>query len=332
VEETVPEEEAIPEIKCEEQGSFCQQPLAVQKDLMAKYEVAVKLLKNFQYELAEDMAQQIIGTVPDWDKAKELLDVSTKAKNELLTQKKEEEDAAMRKELEKKVATYLQEAQSLMRQAKYEQVKELISKIFEIDPNNQGAKDLADKIEALDSKRKRLADDRAKFLITLSKYEKIFGEGQKHYEAKEYRKSIESLQKCISYPPIEGDRITEIRNNCKKMLNDSNDKLKAAVTPELGAGMEAYTNGRYKEAIEAYNRVLKMDYKNKEAKDGISKAKEALEDEAREIYSRAAIAESVSDYATACPLYNRVLEISIPGSKYYNNAASKAKKRCGTKL
>jgi len=327
-----PAEEAIPEVKCEEQGSFCQQPLAVQKQLLAEYEVAVKLFKNFQYELSEDRVQQILSKVPDWNKAKDLLEVSTRAKDELLTQKKQEEDATLRKELEKKVSDYLQEAQSLMRKEKYEQVKELISKIFEIDPNNQGAKDLADKIEAADAKKKRLADDRAKFLVTLSKYEKIFGEGKKHHNSKEYRKAIESLQICISYPPIEGEKIAEIRNNCKKLLNESNELLKTTVTPELSAGMEAYTNGRYKEAIEAYNRVLKMDYKNKEAKEGISKSKEALEEEAREVFSRAAIAESVSDYTTACPLYNRVLEISIPGSKYYNNAAAKAKKRCGTKL
>ena len=330
--EAAPAEEVIPEVKCEEQGSFCQQPLAVQKQLLAEYEVAVKLFKNFQYELAEDRVQQILAKVSDWDKARELLEVSTRAKDDLLAQKKQEEDATMRKELEKKVATYLQEAKSLMRQEKYEQVKELISKIFEIDPNNQGAKDLADRIEAMDTKKKRLSEYRAKFLVTLSKYEKIFAEGKKYYDIKEYRRSIESLQKCIAYPPIEGDKITEIRNGCKKLLNESNDKLKATVTPELSGGMEAYTNGRYKEAIEAYNRVLKMDYKNKEAKDGIAKSKEALEDEAREVFSRAAIAESVSDYATACPLYNRVLEISIPGSKYYNNAAEKAKKRCGTKL
>jgi len=331
-EEAVPAEEAIPEVKCEEQGSFCQKPLGVQKDLLAKYEVAVKLLKNFQYELAEDMAQQLLAEVPDWNKAKELLDVATKAKDELLTQKKQEEESTMRKELEKKVSSYLQEAKSLMRKEKYEQVKELISKIFEIDPNNQGAKDLADKIEAIETKKKQLSEDRAKFLVTLSKYEKILSEGKKYHVAKEYRKAIESLQKCISYPPIEGDKITEIRNSCKNLLNESSELLKVAVTPELSGGMEAYTNGRYKEAIESYNRVLKMDYKNKEAKDGISKSKEALEEEAREVFSRAAIAESVSDYATACPLYNRVLEISIPGSKYYNNAATKAKKRCGTKL
>ena len=331
-EETVPQEEAIPEVKCEEQGSFCQQPLAVQKQLLAEYEVAVKLFKNFQFELAEDRAQQLLSKVPDWNKAKELLEVATAEKEKLLYQKKEEEEAAMRKTLEKKVATYLQEAQSLMRQQKYELVKETISKIFEIDPNNQGAKDLADQIELMELKKQKLADERAKFLIDLSKYEKIYAEAKKYYDTKQYRKAIETAQKCIAYPPVEGDQINNIRGGCKRLLSESNGLLKEAVTPELSSGMEAYTNGRYKEAIDSYNRVLKMDYKNKEAKDGVIKAREAVEEEAREIFSRAAIAESVSDYATACPLYHRVIEISVSGSKYYNAASAKAKSRCGTKL
>ena len=329
---SAPTEEAIPEVKCEEQGSFCQQPLAVQKQLEAEYDVAVKLFKNFQFELAEDRAQQILTKVPDWNKAKELLDVATSEKEKLLAQKKDEEEAATRKELEKKVAEYLRNAESLMRQEKYDQVKELISKVFEIDPNNEKAKALADRIEAIDAKKKRLAEDREKFLVTLSKYEKVLAEGKKYYSAKEYRNSIETFQKCIGFPSGESEKMSQIKSECKKLLDSANDLLKDAVTPELSGAMEAYTSGRYKEAIEAYKRVLKMDYKNKEAKEGISKSKEALDEEAREIYARAAIAESVSDFTTACPLYNRVLEISLPGSKYYKNAAAKAKNRCGTKL
>ncbi len=330
--QAAPAEEAIPEVKCEETGSFCQRTLTVQKELLAKYEVALKLFKNYQFELAEDMAQQILTEVPDWDKAKELLNAANTEKEKLLAQKKEEEEAVVRKELEKKVALYLQDAESLMRQKKYDQVKDLISKIFEIDPNNEKAKALADQIEAMESKKKMLADERAKYLVTLSKYEKVLAEGKRYHATKEYRKAIETFQKCVAYPPSDGERITQIKNECKTLLGSASNLLKEAVTPELSGAMEAYTNGRYKEAIDAYKRVLKMDYKNKEAKDGINKSKEALDEEAREIFARAAIAESVSDLATACPLYNRVLEIAIPGSKYYNNAAERAKKRCGTKL
>ena len=60
----------------------------------------------------------------------------------------------------------------------------------------------------------------------------------------------------------------------------------------------------------------------------IEEAKRAIEDDARENYSRAAIAESVSDFKNACLLYYKVVQIAIPGSKYYTDSLSKTKKLC----
>ena len=74
------------------------------KQLLAEYDVGVKLFKNFQFELAEDRAQQILSKVPDWPKAKELLELAGTEKEKLLTQKKEEEDAQIKKMLEEKLA------------------------------------------------------------------------------------------------------------------------------------------------------------------------------------------------------------------------------------
>ena len=74
--------------------------------------------------------------------------------------------------------------------------------------------------------------------------------------------------------------------------------------------------------------VLRMDYKNKTAKTGLEKAKIALNETAKDYFSRALIAESVSDFKTACRDYNAVVEMAIPGTKYYNLAIEKVRKRC----
>lgn len=332
VEKQVTMEEAVPEIVCEEQGSYCEQPLDVQKQLSAEYEVGIKLLKNFQFELAEDRAYQILAKVPDWIKAKDLLDVARAEKEKLLAKKKEEEDASIRKELEKKVAEYIQKAETLMRQEKYEEVKSIISDIFSIDPNNAKAKEFADKISEIEARRKRLEEERKKYLVTVSMYENTLNEAKRLYSDKQYRKSIEVFQKCLSLPVSSAERVKEIRASCSSMLANAQKSLKEAITPELSAGVEAYTSERYKEAINSYNRVLKMDYKSKEAKDGIAKAKDALEQKMRSVYANASVAESVSDYPNACMMYHLILEEAVPGSKYYNMAADKAKKRCGTRL
>ncbi|MCX6113131.1 MAG: FHA domain-containing protein [Proteobacteria bacterium] len=325
-----PEEkkEEIPEVQCTEQGSFCQLPPGVQKQLLAEYDVGVKLFKNFQFELAEDRAQQILSKVPDWSKAKELLELAGTEKEKLLQQKREEEDVQVKKMLEAKLAKLVREAQELMRQEKYDKVKEVVSKIFEIDPNNQEAKKFIDKIEEINAQREKLAQKRAEFIAALSKYKNSFSEGKKFYDRKEYMKAIETFQRCLALPMLDSGDAKNVREDCKKLLDDSNKLLRESITPELTVAEELFTSGQFREAIASYQRVLKIDYKNKTAKTRIEEAKRSIDDDARESYSRAAIAESVSDFKNACLLYYKVVQIAIPGSKYYTDALSKTKKLC----
>lgn len=329
VEQNIEEKkEEVPEIQCSEQGSFCQMPPGVQKQLLAEYDVGVKLFKNFQFELAEDRAQQILAKVPDWPKAKELLDLAGAEKDKLIAQKKEEEEVQIRKMLEQKLAGFVREAQDLMRQKKYDKVKDVISKIFEIDPNNQEAKKMIDEIESMKEQMERLSQKRAEFLAALSKYKNSLGDGKKFYDRKEYMKAIETFQRCLSLPLLDSSDAKAVREECKKLMDESNRLLRESITPELTVAEELFTSGQFREAIASYQRVLRIDYKNKTAKMRIEEARRSIDDDAKENYSRAAIAESVSDFKNACLLYYKVLQIAIPGSKYYTDSLSKTKKLC----
>jgi len=290
--------------------------------------VGVRLFKNFQFELAEDRAQQILSKTPDWPKAKELLELAGTEKEKLLQQKREEEDSQVKKMLEAKLAKLVRETQEFMRQEKYDKVKELVSKIFEIDPNNKEAKSFIDKIEEMNAQRERLAQKRAEFLAALSKYKNAFNDAKKFYDRKEYMKAIETFQRCLALPLLDSVDAKGVRENCKRLLDDSNKLLRESITPELTVAEELFTGGQFREAIASYQRVLKIDYKNKTAKTRIAESKRAIEDDARENYSRAAIAESVSDFKNACLLYYKVVQIAIPGTKYYTDSLSKTKKLC----
>jgi tetratricopeptide (TPR) repeat protein len=321
-------QEEAPEVQCAEQGSFCQLPPGVQKQLLAEYDVGVKLFKNFQFELAEDRAQQILSKVPDWAKAKELLELAGAEKEKLLIQKKEEEETQIKKMLEEKLALLVREAQDLMRQEKYEKVKDTVSKIFEIDPNNLEAKKLVDRIEEIFAQRERTVQKRADFAAALAKYKNAFGDGKRFYDKKEYMKAIETFQKCLSLPPLDSSDARNTREECRRLMDDSNRLLRESITPELTVAEELFTSGQFREAIASYKRVLRTDYKNKTAKVRIEEAKQAITEDAKENYSRAAIAESVSDYKNACLLYYKVIQISIPGTKYYDDSLAKTKKLC----
>lgn len=319
--------EEVPEVKCIEEG-LCHLPLAVQKQLQGEYDVGIKLFKNFQYELAEDRAGQILEKAPDWGKAQELLRVAKESKEQLLAQKQQEEEAAVRKMLEEKIAKLVLKAKQQMAKGQYEDLKETLASIFEVDPNNKDAKAIADKLEEMAESRRIAAEKRAKFLSAVQSYKKIFADGKKFYEKKAYLKAIETFQKCINMPDLNSPEVQAIKSESKALMEESARLLKEAVAPELAVAEQALMSSQYREAIASYQRVLRMDYKNKTAKVGLEKAKIALNETAKDYFSRALIAESVSDFKTACKYYNAVVETAIPGTRYYVLAMEKVRKRC----
>ncbi|HOW16118.1 MAG TPA: FHA domain-containing protein [bacterium] len=319
--------EEVPEVKCLEEG-LCHLPIDVQKQLQAEYDVGVKLFKNYQYELAEDRARQILEKSPDWAKAQELLRTASEAKEQLLIQKEQEEEAAVRKMLQEKVSKLLSTARDQMSKGKYDDLKLTLASIFEVDPNNNEAKQMADKLEQMEEDRKIAQEKRAKFLASLQTYKRIFADGKKLYERKEYVKAIETFQKCINMPNLNSPEVQEMRSESKRLMEESSRLLKESIAPELSVAEQALMSSQYREAIASYQRVLKMDYRNKTAKSGLEKAKTALNETAKDYFSRALISESVSDFKTACMYYNAVVETAIPGTRYYNLAMEKVRKRC----
>jgi len=322
--------EEVPEVKCLEEG-ICHLPLAVQKGLQGEYEVGVRLFKNYQYELAEDRARQILEKAPDWAKAQELLRVASEAKDQLLAQKKQEEETTVRKMLEEKISKFLIKARDQMRHGKYEDLKVTLGGIFELDPNNKEAKGLADKLEEMAENMKKAQEKKVQFLAAVQNYKKIFSDGKKFFDRKEYLKAIETFQRCLSMPEVNSEDVKEIKSESKRFIDESTRLIKEAVAPELSVAEQALMSSQYREAIASYQRVLRMDYKNKTAKTGLQKANSALLETAKDYFSRALIAESVSDFVTACRDYNFVIETAMPGTRYYNLAVEKVRKRCTAK-
>jgi tetratricopeptide (TPR) repeat protein len=230
--------------------------------------------------------------------------------------------------LEEKLANYLKEAEEAFKKKDYDKTKELISNVFEVDPNNKRAKEIVDKIEEIMAQRARAEQKRAEYRALVSKYKTTLNQGKKFHSRKEYLKAIETFKRCLAFMRSDGSEVSKIRNECSRMADESNRLLRELITPELTVAEELFSTGQFREAIASYKRVLNMDYKNQTAKLRIKEAQKAITEEAKENYARAAIAESVSDLSNACLLYYKVLQIAIPGSRYYNMALAKTKKLC----
>ena len=153
-------------------------------------------------------------------------------------------------------------------------------------------------------------------------------DAKKQYGRKEYIRSIETFQHLVSLPELNSQEVKAWKAEARTLMKEASRLMQEAVSPELSVAEQALIGGQYREAIASYERVLRMDYKNKTAKSGLEKAKTALNETAKDHFSRALIAESVSDFKTACMYYNSVVETAIPGTRYYELAMEKIRKRC----
>jgi pSer/pThr/pTyr-binding forkhead associated (FHA) protein len=328
--EIVIDEEKLPEEENEcLEPSLCHLSLGVQRQLLAEYDVGVQLYKNFQYELAEDRATQILNQAPNWAKAIDLLDLASKQKKKLLEEKKKAEEEEIRRMLEEKLDKLLKKVRKQMEDKEFEKVESTVAEIFELDPNNEEAKKMVEQIFAEREKRRLIKERQEAYKKRVNKYKNILSYGKKLKNKKEYLKAIDQFSRCyVELNNSKSKTLSSISSQCKNLKIETKAQMKEELTPELTVAEELFIAGQYKQAIDAYKRVLKIDYKNKLAKRKIRESKKLLTEEAKRRYSEAIISESVSDFKNACRLYYSVIEIAIPGTKYYKQAMEKTKKYC----
>jgi len=320
-----PEEVIAPEALDSDLASL---PIGVQRQLIAELEVGTKLFQNYQFELCEDRAKQILIKAPNFKKALDLLDACTRSKQELLAKKKEEEALKIRQELEQQLEANLRAARKFMSKKEYEKVKSVLGSIFEIDATNQEALDMQAKIQKMEEDKKLAEERRLEVQALIQKYMPTFNLGDKFFKKQEYRKAIETFSSLTNIPTLGAPSVERIKNQSRDRIKMSSELINDLIKPELAIADEMIAVEQYKEAIEAYSRALKIDYRNTNAKLGIEKAKKAIDENAADSYRRASVSESISDFKSACLLYNAVLDISLPKSRYYNLAEEKVKKLC----
>jgi len=303
-------------------------PIGVQRQLLGELEVGIKLYENSQFELCEDRARQILNRVPNWLKAKDLLEACSYSKETLLLKKHEESQTELIKMIEEKTSTYLKEAKKELRNKNKHKAREQFMKVLELDPTNKDAQNELKKLE--DQEKDQAQREALKQRInkvyndTLNK----FNEAELLFTKQSYRQAYEAYSKIINTTTFGDEGIKKIVADSKDRLTECLERLNQILIPELAVADELFTSGQFKLAINSYQRVLNVDYTNSHATQRIKMSKEAIEQDVADIYKRAAISESLSDYENACLLYNLTIDKSLAESRYYKQARAKVKRIC----
>ncbi len=178
-----------------------------------------------------------------------------------------------------KIRNFMNAGKKYFKNKKYNLAKLEFKQVLQIDEKNSDAKDFIEKIDD------KLADARLK-MRRRQQAEDFYVSALKNIRENKFNQAQEDLESCLALIPNYKD--------AKQRLS-SLDRLRAEykkrqfalrlkrINASFQVGMIAYSQDRFQEAIQAFNKTLTLDPANKLAKEFIKKAQEAYQEKRENI-------------------------------------------------
>lgn len=291
--------------------------------VMNTYRMAYDLYKNKDYERARYEAQKILEIIPSgYLDTKELKAYAEKQLEIIKAEEEEKRRKAAEEALRKKIADLVAKAEELTIDGKYDEAKIVFGQILEIDPENPTVMRLRQQIEDIEAKRKAEEEARREKEFKRKMLEGTIREARELYQSGRYYDAIDKLADA----PVIFAEDSKLLEQAKQIISDSKQALRDKAAPHLAEARTAMSEENFKVAREAYNKALKIDYKNSEAKKGLEKIRQILHERSKRIYTDAVIAEGVSDFKMARAKYKECLDGAMPGDIYHGRCQRKFKR------
>ncbi len=284
------------------------------------YQMAMDFYKNLEYERALFEINKVLEILPGG--YKDSLDLKGYAEKAIEIQKSKDDEKKRKEEQQKvaqQVADLIAQLEKLVKEKKVAEAKEIISQVFELDPENATALRLKQELEELLQKSKLEEEEKLNQEEKRRVLENIINEGKVLFKKGKY---YEVMDKMI-HAPDTGCTDQKLLNKAAQLIQQSKQALKNKVKPHLEAAKTAMSVQDYVKARDEFFKALKIDYKNAEAKKGISEIREILHRRSQQLYTQAIMAESVSDFEGSRNLYKECLIQAMPDDIYYGRCHRK---------
>ncbi len=243
------------EVKAEEEREKLSRELK-EKNLRLR-SLARKMMKEEKYETALQYWEEILSFLPNDKVAKEgqrsaRLAIDNRLKFE-------------------KIKSLMASGTQLLKEKKYKKARLEFVQVMNIDPDNGDAKDF---IEEIDDKIEEQRNYQAMLLQT----EDFYQSGLNNLRNNEFDQAREDFENVIAL--IEDYKDAKRRlASIDRLRKEYEERVKAAklqrITREFQNGLIALSEGRYKDAISAFEITLSLDSENALAKKYIARAKDA---------------------------------------------------------
>ncbi len=303
-----------------ESDSFEKLPPEKKQFVVNTYQLAMDLYKNQEFERALFEINKVLEILPQG--YKDAKDLKVYAEKAIEIEKSKSDEKKRKEEQEKialQVADLLTKLEKLVADKKEVEAKNLLSQIFELDPENATALRLKQELDELIQKSKRDEEERISQEEKKKLLEQLITEGRVLLNKGKYYEVMDHMVKA----PDTGCTDSKLLKKAANLIVQAKYALREKVKPYLEAAKTAMRSEDYPKARDEFYKVLKIDYKNAEAKKGLAKIREILHKRSQLIYTQAVLAESVSDFEMARNLYQECLVQSMQDDIYYGRCHRK---------
>lgn len=285
--------------------------------------LAINLFKGGKYELAALEADKVLRLLPKDSDSRE---IQMNARRALEIEREIEATERQRRaqmQLAQKVSDYLDKCENLLNMRRYTIVEACVEQISNMDPENaRGARLVELANEALmkqQNNRQRQQEKRRRAQLAKN----LYNQGKQAFSKGKYKQSISKFRRLAS---ISFTDTTGLKGKARKGIKEAKRRIGKQSENLVTQGQTALEVKDYKKAMSSFNKALKLDPSNGDARILKDKAVKEINLAMKALYQEGIIEESTGSIDRAMQKWKSILEQSPPSNQYYRKAKIKTRK------
>ncbi len=299
--------------------SFKELTPELQKFVETQYETSMEYFRNRDFDRSLYEIRKIFQYVVDYKDARDLERYSIEGKQRLQAQEEERKRKESEKQIRERVAQLVMEVEGHMNRKEYDRAREFFAQIQTMDPENEQVTLWKKEIQKFeDEKREKEQRDRI-VRETNEHARQVIAEADVLRREARWLDAVAQYESAIKLEPTDKKLLARARGGIEK----SRDGLKSELEPLMIQAREHEVHGEVAKAFQTYEKIKVIDPKNAEAREGMSRIRNALGEQAKNLYTEGVLAESYSDFAQAKAKFEQIVQSAPKDDPYYERARRK---------
>lgn len=295
---------------------------SAQKEEIKKHYVAAQnFLQLKRYDETKTELEQLFGILKDgnYKDARALYSIAEQEMLRVEQERQAEERKAQEAKLKEQISGWINQARKYLEEGDLANAEKMWANIEPLDPGNSEVEEMRRQVEEMQKKKNEAAIRRKQQAVKIQRImnrlkgpERLYSQ-ERYYEAGLAAEDV--LKDRFDYAPAKNKARDIIRRSKSKI-----EELEGPLLEEARAYSQSADGKNVARARTSYERVLKINPANHQARKELTEMLELVTKRMRSIFSEAVVLESVGDFSGAKHLYEKILQSAPKDNEYYTKS------------